>query len=485
MSAPNPSLLGAGNLLQAAIETVKEADGFNDCSWDEENRSYYWCRDPSSLNTLSTVDSFAVGNGNELYQDVLLPGLETAEHEVVLVTCFWAKSASLDRLSQSLRRLSETATSRNDGSKIRVSLGLSSLSLMQKLFHTSSPMGYEYPPATWTSKLGLPAPHELSGLDMTVKSLFFKPFSVMHPKFLIIDRQRAWMPSCNVSWESWYEGCVSFQGPIVERMLRFYEHIWRSGPDATTIAHEENPSISDLKAYGKPLRGLVIWKEAPISLLPSQHHASFNKALPLWFLTKQMYPMTPLNTVLMHLFSKARSSIEMITPNLTSPPVVDRLLDALARGVDVRVTTNRRMMVVEQVVTTLTVTEFWIWRLTRRYKHLQNRSHGRKRWTDGGPRLLEEAQSQPSIGRLTIRYFCPEAVGIRTDADALVKSHVKCTIFDESAMVLGSGNMDRASWYTSQELGVAISDSAVTHQIGEMLRAGLHGKTKQHFPPAT
>lgn len=47
-------------------------------------------------------------------------------------------------------------------------------------------------------------------------------------------------------------------------------------------------------------------------------------------------------------------------------------------------------------------------------------------------------------------------------ARAADKSHVKLTLVrsrNDSTIVLGSGNMDRASWVTSQELGVLIEDT--------------------------
>lgn len=56
---------------------------------------------------------------------------------------------------------------------MRVRICLSSLSLLQKLFHTSSPEGKTYPPEIWHSKLGLPGQHDLTGLDLEVKSIFF------------------------------------------------------------------------------------------------------------------------------------------------------------------------------------------------------------------------------------------------------------------------------------------------------------------------
>jgi hypothetical protein len=87
------------------------------------------------------------------------------------------------------------------GKKVKVRIGFSSSSLFQKLFHTSSPEGKIYASSTWHSKLGLPEPQSLAGLDLEVKSVFFLPFSVWHPKFVIVDNKEVFLPSCNVSWE--------------------------------------------------------------------------------------------------------------------------------------------------------------------------------------------------------------------------------------------------------------------------------------------
>lgn len=72
---------------------------------------------------------------------------------------------------------------------------------MQKLFQTSSLNGKIYPPEAWVG-LGLPAPGDLGGLELEVKSVFVRPFSVMHPKFILVNRTLAFIPSCNVSCKS-------------------------------------------------------------------------------------------------------------------------------------------------------------------------------------------------------------------------------------------------------------------------------------------
>ena len=61
---------------------------------------------------------------------------------------------------------------------------------------------------------------------------------------------------------------------------------------------------------------------------------------------------------------------------------------------------------------------------------------------------MENGVAARSIGSLRIGYYRPTVEYRRT--------HIKCSTIDDRIVVLGSGNMDRASWYTSQELGVAI-----------------------------
>ena len=65
---------------------------------------------------------------------------------------------------------------------------------------------------------------------------------------------------------------------------------------------------------------------------------------------------------------------------------------------------------------------------------------------------MEEGQAREA-GTLSVGYFLPNSVYRR--------SHIKCTVVDEEVIVLGSGNMDRASWFTSQELGIALEGRQV------------------------
>ncbi|MCJ1270491.1 hypothetical protein MMC22_010388 [Lobaria immixta] len=432
----------------------------------KENRSYYWGNDPAVLSTNSFPQGFTTGTGLDLYISTILPALESAEHEIIFVTCFWTRPISILHLSSTLVSLSQKRLRRfPEGPKLRVRLCFSSRSVLQKLFHTSSPSGYIYPPSQWHSKLGLPPPRVLEGLDLQVKSIFVLPFSVMHPKFVIIDRQRALLPSCNLSHESWLECCISFTGPIVSSVFQFWRAFWGRddfSPVEFAVPIGSSPRTSCLAV-----------------LLPSPHHRA-----PAFrpFLSPPTPPPTPLNTMLLHLLSTAKRSVTFLTPNLTSPPLLSAIITALANGISITIITNRYMMIPEQLLTAGTITELCIWQLVRRYRALVS--------CRGDPSRVHSAAEagNPTVGSLKVGYFIGDAEDKgqeRGSHGGFRKSHVKCTVVDGDGdggvVVLGSGNMDRASWFTSQELGVAIEDAAVVKNVWEQLEKRLEGRVERYF----
>ncbi|KJZ77257.1 hypothetical protein HIM_03578 [Hirsutella minnesotensis 3608] len=407
--------------------------------------------DLDSLITTSTLESIHVGTGLSIYSRALLPAIRSARRSVHFVTCYWAASPTLDAIRNTLLQLAADRQGREqDAPVLRVTIGFSSSGLFQKLFHTSSRNGCVYPPSRW-KKLGLPDSDALgrAGIELTVKSLFFTPLSVMHPKYVIIDEERAFVPSCNVSWERWFEGCVELRGDVVRSLLAFHRQVWAHGAESTAQGDHEQlrrgtqreasaPSDPESASQSLQLEG---GEDVPTILLPSSHHRNPRFSF-FPFLSHSSPPMTPLNAALLTLFSNAKRKITILTPNLTSGPVVEALLEALDRGVDVQIRTSKGMMLLEQLVTAGTTTARCIKKLVKRYKVLQTRAQA------------TDLEAQPvSPGRLEIRYF--KAFPSRKDRDdEPVVSHFKMTMVDDEYLVLGSGNMDRASWWTSQELGI-------------------------------
>ncbi|KAL5598752.1 hypothetical protein BROUX41_003912 [Berkeleyomyces rouxiae] len=458
----------------------------------------YHLPDPTTLVSSCRPRFITTGTGENIFKETLLPAFNQARREIILVTCFWAESPTLRSLQESLEMLAARRTAEHAGwdtervmdpqHRLRVSLCFSSSGVLQKLLHPQSTRGRMYAPAEWRS-LGLPSAETLArgGIDLTVKSLFFLPFSVMHPKFLIVDRERAWMPSCNVSWEAWFETCIEFDGPAVEKLVIFYENVWavdaasrhsdiqntdelRSSRGATNVKQTSGSSarISEttdnafilesqyeslaLPASAKNKFEFPASASCPAIILPSAHHLNPRfRVVPCT--ASAPPPPTPLNMALLTLFGNAQKHIEIMTPNLTSEPVIEALLDAVQRGVNVTLRTSRNMMLVEQLVTAGTTTAWKLKTMVARYRKMQAyRSHVRR--SDD-----LETQQSTALGKLEVYYYKANAHSLAqpgAKADEPVLAHAKVVLVDNEYIVLGSGNMDRASWYTSQELGLLL-----------------------------
>jgi len=435
--------------------------------------------DPPVVLSSSTPQAFQLGTGASIFTHTLIPAIVSAKSEIIFVTCFWAPSKTLSALHDALTKLAAhrlnlaKSTNTNGLNPLKISICLSSRSLFQKLFHPQSRDGYVYPPSSWQKDFGLPDPELLKAahIDLHVKSLFFLPFSVMHPKFVIIDRRHAFVPSCNVSWEAWLEGCVEVTGDAVQHLMSFYSLTWDRdldhrqplqglGPQNTMLdARQVGLALVPSSAHIHATIPTTI-ESLPTLVLPSQFHRNPHFRPFPWQKTRKP-PPTPLNIAVLDLFDQARRSIYIQTPNLTCEPVVIALLDAVTRGVDVTIVTSRNMMLLEQLVTAGTTTSWCVRSLVRRYRKLSERlSHD----------VDDVEATRPSLGQLRISYFRPrrvaQAVGHETEPlivaatqeEEPVHSHLKLTIVDGEYTILGSGNMDRASWYTSQELGILFHD---------------------------
>lgn len=474
-------------------------------SYDVRNGS-----DAELLVSSSTPVKVQLDIGAELYRTTLLPAIASAQVECILVTCFWAKSKSLSALAETLETLSSQRRALIDRGDavptLKMHICCSSRSLFQKLFHTSSRDGYTYPPSSWPKELGLPSASvfEAGRIELHVKSLFFLPFSVMHPKFLIVDRQRAFIPSCNVSWEAWLEGCVEINGPAIVGLLDFFARTWNK--DLGELPPLPNPSPASLPPPPEAIKSSIhryhrfpsAFSPILTVILPSSHHRNPNFR-PFPWQAAAHPPPTPLNVALLHLIDNSTRSVYMQTPNLTCTPVISALLDALRRGVGVTIVTNRNMMLLEQLLTAGTTTSWCIRTLVRRYRSMAHEAAGPTRQlhhsgdgiaghTEPNPDL--EAQ-HPLLGELRISYFRPGRANKSTVAEpehSLLKSpeepvhsHFKLTVVDGEHTVLGSGNMDRASWYTSQELGVLFQSRDFAAATMTAVSSALEGRLSHVF----
>ncbi|KAK5462814.1 hypothetical protein LTS15_002526 [Exophiala xenobiotica] len=400
--------------------------------------------------------SLTTGPGYTIYRSTIIPAIKSARMEVILVTCFWAPSVTRDAINEALIQLSKKAL--ETSCKISVQICFSSSSIARNLLWPTPKEGQFYPPTTW-KKLGLPDAYELEGLDVKVVRKFFWPFGIIHSKYIIVDRKLAILPSCNVSWERWYEVAVTMTGPIVKHLVAFHTGFW-SPERLRPVTHFETEADigSPVQLSGAPRQpgaspGMFEIGPVQTTLLPSPHGSG---ALPFWLHPRALanqcpcipsntpgFHPTPLSSTTYHLLTTAKSRIIMLTPNLTEPAILEALCQALLRGVHVCIWTNRKMMTAEQLVTAGTTTPACISKLRQRTCNMQV--------------SLEV-------------YFFDDRPGTQEVSPAdrevtPVKLHAKLTIVDNEMLLLGSGNMDAASWRTSQELGIPIENKQLVEEF--------------------
>ena len=152
----------------------------------------------------------------------------------------------------------------------------------------------------------------------------------------------------------------------------------------------------------------------------------------------------------------------------------------MARGVEVRITTSENLQRIEQVVTAGTTTGRCVAQLVN--GHAASVGERRRK---AGEQDVEEAL--PEVGRLSISYYqpsqCLEAQLHEEEGqgDEPVQSHFKLTIIDGEVAVFGSGNLDRASWFTSQELGLAFFGREFVAKVEEGLEGSMSERRKVFF----
>lgn len=442
----------------------------------------YFVDNPKTLITTSQPLSFTIGTGPQVLSSVLPLCLE-AKHELILVTCFWSKkSQSCKDVASMLRKLSAKALRQNCIIQVRICFSTES---SWRRFNPRRRKGKIHPPKSW-ERLGLPSKGEIKGLNLVVKSAFVPPFSVMHPKFMLMDRQKAWMPSCNVSWETWLEGCIEMQGGITEKIYDFWNAFWGAGRaellplPSDSEAHQRISSEleiisseTDRSQARQSAQTPVSLTEIPTILLPSPHN--WNPA----FLLRWPH-ITPLTSFLQHIFRAAKKKIYIQTPNLTCRLALKALIEAFKRGVDIHIITSRRLMILEQLVTAGSFTEHEVRHLSRHYKKLRHdrnaeiRRNERRAPMRGGWTGIEP----PKLGSLDIGYYRPK---MYNDVDEPTKSHLKFVCVDDEVTVLGSANMDRASWYTSQELGIAFFSKDLAEQLSQTVENALEDRVKYAY----
>lgn len=225
--------------------------------------------------------------------------------------------------------------------------------------------------------------------------------------------------------ENWYELAVRLEGDILQHFLRYFFHYYH--PTGGTVPPRRIPS--------PPILTSSTFRERYQSLMyPLQ-----SQVIPLAFLPcgpsrQGILPFTPIRSISalfqIEAITRARRTIFIQTPILTSLAILNALKFALLKTIHVTIYLPRNMMVLESIITSWSTTKC-------RVRLLQ-------RW----------ARRHPETNLVVEWFNSDSSQEFVVDED---KSHIKFMVVDEELVIVGSSNLDRASACTSGEVNVAIS----------------------------
>jgi len=271
-------------------------------------------------------------------------------------------------------------------------------------------------------------------------------FGNLHVKTMVVDGHVGIITGANPEAqhnfeEPWHDIANVFYGDAVDAMLADIDYTWR---DAR--AWQCPPSNDDIERCLTPTHPIV--------------HARLDKPLPTFAeeacaalsLTRQPSSFSnndidnPQDQAFLAAFDAAEEVIKIETPNINDDHAKEAILAAAARGVEVRLITSKGFN---------EVSEGFIGgpngdNVTELYTRL---------------RLMG---FEDACERLQVRWYSHE-VGVPILGNAPYASHVKYSTYDSQVVIVGTTNMDTASWNLSHELNIAIDDAGVTNQLDSQL----------------
>ena len=233
--------------------------------------------------------------------------------------------------------------------------------------------------------------------------------------------------------ENWYELAIRLEGDIIQHLLHYYFHYFHPTggevPQLSIPPHPIEMSFNFREQYGMSIYCLRS-DTVPIAFLSCGPSRS------------GVLPFAPIRVIptrfQIEAITRARQSIFIQTPNLTSLAIIKALKQALLTTIQVTIYLPRNMMVLESLVTSWSTTKCRV-------------------------RLLQKWARRHPETNLTVEWFQGDS-----DQEFVVdgdKTHIKFMVVDEELVIVGSSNLDRASACTSGEVNVAFSDQRLAKEI--------------------
>ncbi|WP_084210025.1 phospholipase D-like domain-containing protein [Ralstonia sp. A12] len=270
-------------------------------------------------------------------------------------------------------------------------------------------------------------------IDFQVRVYQHRSSNSIHSKAVVVDGNSAALTGANVQSRNHgdnpaYDLGVTVSGGVAKTLREDFVSNWNVGvnPDQQTYPMQEWASLD--RASNSATKGI---KMAILTRRPNGNLLNARND-------------NPQNQAFLAAINNARSSIQVMTPNLNAPTALQELANAANRGVRVQVLVSKG---------------FNDDRVNNRIAGGTNRAA-----------ISTLRKMVKNNDMLDVRYFKNPKIG--TDAPVPDgnsagngASHVKFMAVDGAMTIIGSANMDKTSWHFSGETNAAIFDRSATHQI--------------------
>lgn len=269
-------------------------------------------------------------------------------------------------------------------------------------------------------------------------------FGNLHVKTLMVDSEVAFVTGANPEHQHdfdapWHDIGATVAGDVVDAMIDDFAHTWAASLRWSCGAASGPGCLSPTTSFEAPARRDDAMPEGMA-------------ACQVLTLTRSAAPFAnddvdnPQDQAFLAAFAAARDVIRIETPNLNDDAAKAAILGAVARGVDVRVITSKGFN-----------------ELSERPVGGPNEENVAALYADLAAMGVEDP-----CARLQVRWYSADGVE-PVVGNGVHASHVKYMSVDGQVVIVGTTNMDTASWNFSHELDLAIDDAAITARYDAQL----------------
>jgi phosphatidylserine/phosphatidylglycerophosphate/cardiolipin synthase-like enzyme len=272
-----------------------------------------------------------------------------------------------------------------------------------------------------------------------------------HVKTLVVDGRRAIVGSANATDEhmgsqAYFDVGFELEGEVARALHGAFSRSWARAK-RWTCGSERPPRFSRGDERADPEDECWQWRVGPLPE-PSGElgPVGVDACVPALVVSRQAraYPWrgdydNPRAQAVLAAVAGARSTIRLLTPNLNEPEMLDALLAAAHRGVDVHVVLSKGHVFIEEDVP----------------------GRGGRNQASVNT-LLEALEGTLARERLDLRWYSRD--GVEPVTGGPPTNHGKYLSVDGQLAIVGSGNQDVQSWHNSREVDVVVGHPERTGQ---------------------